>query len=292
MDETPVTYEQLIERFVAWAQDRPDIHAALVLGSRARNDHPADEWSDLDIVVIVADPTPYLASADWLANCGEVWVTFLEATAAGGGMERRALFAGGLDVDFAILPYAQVEEMTRLGLPPAVVEIFRRGVRVLLDRNGLITRDFTRLPPLTAPITSLTAAAFRETAHDFWYHAVWTAKKLRRGELWTAKTCCDGVMKGLLLKALEAHARAASGGQRDTWHDGRFLEEWADPRAVAALAATFADYDQASVWRALTATMALFRWLTQETAGLLGFPYPATADRRATELVEALSPGV
>lgn len=46
----PITfaYERLIEKLAAWVQTRLGVRAAMVLGSRARVDHPADEWSDLD----------------------------------------------------------------------------------------------------------------------------------------------------------------------------------------------------------------------------------------------------
>ena len=66
---------------------------------------------------------------------------------------------------------------------------------------------------------------------------------------------------------------------------GRFLEEWADERAVEQLRYAFAHYDEADVWRALVVTMDLFRWVALETAGRLGCPYPALGDERATELV-------
>jgi len=36
---------------------------------------------------------------------------------------------------------------------------------------------------------------FLDLINDFWYHTVWTAKKLRRGELWTAQGCSDSYMK-------------------------------------------------------------------------------------------------
>jgi aminoglycoside 6-adenylyltransferase len=103
---------------------------------------------------------------------------------------------------------------------------------------------------------------------DFWYHALWTARKLRRGEVFTAKACCDGRMKWILIRMLEWHA-----GDRDTWHDGRFLEEWADPRAITELCDAYARYDAADVERALFA-----RWIfvvAQEVADQLGLPYAA-----------------
>ena len=84
------------------------------------------------------------------------------------------------------------------------------------------------------PIPS-SEAEYLNIVNDFWFHTVWTAKHLRRGELWWAKSCCDGYLKNLLLRMLEFHARATKGPDFDTWMSGRFLETWADPRAVAAL---------------------------------------------------------
>ena len=43
MDKATPSMEQIEQRFAAWAQTQPDIRAAMVVGSRARTDHPADE---------------------------------------------------------------------------------------------------------------------------------------------------------------------------------------------------------------------------------------------------------
>jgi len=91
VNQTTPAYEPLIEKFVAWAQTRLDIRAVIVLGSRARDDRPADEWSDLDIVILVTDPKPYLTRTDWLKSIGNFWITFVEPTATGGGMERHVV---------------------------------------------------------------------------------------------------------------------------------------------------------------------------------------------------------
>ena len=39
-------YNQLLKKFTAWAQSRDDIRAVILVGSGARSDHPADQWSD------------------------------------------------------------------------------------------------------------------------------------------------------------------------------------------------------------------------------------------------------
>ena len=69
---------------------------------------------------------------------------------------------------------------------------------------------------------------------------------------------------------------------------GRFLEEWADARAVGSLPVVFAHYDEEDVWRALRATMELFRWLAVETADLLGYSYPSFGEERAATFVQRL----
>jgi hypothetical protein len=50
----------------------------------------------------------------------------------------------------------------------------------------------------------------------------------------------------------------------------------------------FAHYDAEDVWRALLATMGLFRWRAVETAERLGYPYLKLGDERATEFVKAI----
>ncbi len=284
MDLMTTAYKQLLDRFVAWAQTQPDIRAAIVLGSQARLDRPADQWSDLDLLVITTEPDRLLARTDWLEHLGTLYLTFLEPTAVGGMTERRALFEGGLDVDFTPAPVELARQFAAHGWPPEIVGVIRRGMRFVLDKDGLAASLSmpSGEPPAPQPPTQ---DKFLNLVNDFWYHAVWMAKKLRRGELWTAKLCCDSYMKRLLLTMIEWHASAASGWSADTWHNGRFLEQWADPRAIDGLRGAFARYDAADVRHALFASMDLFRWLATEAAERLGYPYPTSAEKQVTVLV-------
>jgi aminoglycoside 6-adenylyltransferase len=68
----------------------------------------------------------------------------------------------------------------------------------------------------------------------------------------------------------------------DTWHGGRFLEEWADPGALDGLHEAFAHYEEADTRCALLTTMDLFRRIGRETAVRLGCAYPEDADQRVT----------
>jgi aminoglycoside 6-adenylyltransferase len=286
--------EQLVERFVRWAQTCSDIRAAVIVGSRARIDHPADEWADLDIMVVTTDPESYISTSDWIENVGNPLITFVEPTSGGDDMERRVLFEGMLDVDFAIFPEEKTRRMQQLvqdRIPPEIAaqvsNVFGRGMRVLLDKDGVFAQLKTILPSIKAPPPRPpTQHEFFEVVNDFLYHAVFIAKHLQRGELWWTVTCLNCYMQMLLLRMMESHARATHGSNYDTWFRGRFLEEWARSQTLEGLRGAFAHYDEEDVKRALLAAMDLFRWLAMETAGKLGYTYPTKADEQITNWIK------
>lgn len=279
-------YDALIERIEVWAESTDDVIAAAVVGSRARVERPSDQWSDLDVVLFVTDPRPYLSLACWLDEFGRVLITFTESTAVGDAQERRVLFDGWLDVDFAVLPAELLEEWHEGAPPEDICAVLRRGIRVLVDKDGL-AEICAHLPP-PPPIRPPSQEAFVELQNDFWYHVVWSAKHLRRGELWWAKSAIDGHLKDRLRVMLEWHARAA--GKADTWMAGRFLESWADPRAIAQLGQAFGRYEASDLWRALQNTAELFAWLARETAERLALNKAAVTEGEIVNWLREITP--
>jgi aminoglycoside 6-adenylyltransferase len=280
-------YDLLIERFVKWADDCPDIRVALIVGSRARSDHPADEWADLDIIMVTIDPQLHLSSTDWLKNIGNPLLTFLEPTATGDELERRVLFGGMLNVDFSIIPKGKAEQVLRSEVSPEIANTFGRGVRVLVDKDN-IASELRKLVSTVkrAPSRLPTENEFVEVVNDFLYHAIFTAKHLRRGELWWTVTCLDCYMQRLMLRMTESHAKAVYGLNHETWFRGRFLEEWAKPSVLKRLQSSFAHYDKEDIKHALLATMSLFQEMVKETSGRLGFKYAAEVDMKIMEWIK------
>ena len=294
VDETVIVFDErllanvntrtdLLEAAIAdWAREREDVRAAIVVGSQARADLPADRWSDLDVGLFVDDPSVLADDETWITNFGRPLLTFLEPTAVGNRIERRVLYETGEDVDFPLLEASAWRE---LASAPEARAVLARGYRVLYDELGIgDPLGGEPLPPDPWPPDS---AAFCELASDFWYHALWAARKLRRGEVYTALGCLDGYLKARLVTLLEWHARAVDPSV-DTWHEGRFLERWADPGALAALERAYAHYDLRDVARALWETIDLFQSLEEETARRLGLATEldhADLRRRISEVV-------
>ncbi|HEU4963311.1 MAG TPA: aminoglycoside 6-adenylyltransferase [Bacilli bacterium] len=284
---TPFTYEELYTRFIAWASEQEAIRAAILIGSRARKHPPADEFSDADILIITHRPEQILHTTDWLDQIQPHWMTFLEQTADGDGMERRVMFEPGLDVDF--IPET-VERIKAFLEQPLVRSIIARGHRILLDKDGLLDGLEVSEEDIKAgqDVALPTAAEFHNFTHDYWYHTVWAVKRMLRGELWTAKQSIDSGLKWPIVRAMEWHAKATHGPDYDTWYKGRFLDKWADPRFYEQLQNAYAYFNEEDLFKALTATMNLFRTVTSELADLLDLPYPTVADQQATRLVQEL----
>jgi aminoglycoside 6-adenylyltransferase len=266
--------DTLTDRIIHWAKQQNDIRAVLLLGSRARDDHPADQWSDWDIVIICVDPEPYLADAKWLEAIAPVWLTFLDPTAVGNLVERRALFEGGVDADFIFVSSVLARQLGQEGFPEDVAGVVRRGVKVLLDKENF-TAPWLAIDAEESPAWQIPSEAqFNALVQDFLYHGVWVTKKLRRGEMWTAKWCLDGSMKDQMLTMIHWHTRATQTWRRNLWHQGRFLEEWADERVLEGLPTAFARYDPAEIPSALKQTLYLFHWLAEETARGWQYAFP------------------
>ena len=80
--------------------------------------------------------------------------------------------------------------------------------------------------------------------------------------------------------------RAVNGSDYDTWHSGRFLEEWTEEWIVKSLGHCFARYDKEDLKQALLSTMNLFRRLAVKAAESFQYGYPKEADKYAANWVK------
>ena len=279
------TAASMIETLAAWGLTRRDVRTVLLLGSQARNDHPADEFSDIDVVLTVDDPGTFLLGSDWLSELGDVIADVVEPTAIGGMSERRVLFASGQDVDFSVVP---TETMRLLGDFSDVVEVrqlFGRGNRVLKDDLG-VRAAVDAIPTPEPGGLTVSKADYHALSNGFWYQLICATKKWRRGELWVAMTACEGVLSKTLVDLVRWRTQLQH-PTREIWHGTRYLEEWTDSATLNALAATRTGYGVEEIGLSLRRLGALFRRLEAECRDLSGFA-AAVDDERVWQLFERL----
>jgi len=263
--------DETLARIGDWARVQDDVQAVILLGSQARTEHKADQWSDIDVVLIADDPDRYLGSSDWLEDLGSPLVTVVEPWALGGGLERRVLFRSGMDVDFAFVPTTIAPDLVAMTTDPSVQRLLGRGIRVLVDKTDFVKTALDGLTYSGPTVEPPSQVEFEHVSKDFWYHVILAAKKLRRGEVWVAKAMCDCHLKRRIVEMMAWGVQLTNPGV-DTWHEGRFLEEWADPKALEEFRFACAVYDADDVGRALRSTAQMFARLEAGCAVVLEFP--------------------
>lgn len=268
-------YAQIKANLMRIAQEDATLQAVIAIGSSTRTDVPADEFSDLDLIIATTRPEAWLCG-DMPGRLGDVRISFTEPT-LGGGVERRMLYAGSLDVDLIVFT---PEQLMRAILEGPAGWVMNRGYAVLHDAMGAAELIAQHITPAAA-FTPMGEAEFVNAVNDFFFHAVWADKKLRRGEIWTAKMCIDAYLKRLLLRVIElGHCST-----EDVWHDGRFLDRWAGEDTRHALAECFAHYDPLDMAQALRSTVRLFGREARRAAAAHGYAYPQGAEAYAAQLL-------
>ncbi|KAF6631781.1 aminoglycoside 6-adenylyltransferase [Paenibacillus sp. LX16] len=148
------------------------------------------------------------------------------------------LFDQGAEVDFLFRHASDLDHIIKNGRIP---EGFQRGVRMLLDKTGngnQIISQTTTIPD-TPPISE---GAYLQVVNMYCFASLYVAKQILRNDLWVAKQR-DTDCKQLLLQMIEWHAKAVHGSEYDTWHAGKFMNEWADQDVVTDLKKSFGEYD-------------------------------------------------
>lgn len=279
-----LTLKNIEERFVAWGTANPDIRLALVVGSQARTDHPADAWSDLDIILFAHHLERYRDQLDWITALAPVWVSLFSYTVAG-EPERLVLYDGGLQVDYVFNDAAAIPGIVQVLQSGQIPDTVYRGVRVLFDKDNAI-------PPLPAPgkppLPPLpTPQQFTQTWENFWFSAVHAAKQLRRGDLPYYKGAENG-LRQLLLPFLEWRTLAHPGKDADTWHKGRFIREWLAPHLYDSLSLTYTPLETAASWQGLLRLVELFSSVAHETAAAIPMEYPQQLEAELRGYIQSL----
>lgn len=272
-------YADITQRLCTCAAKDENIRAVIAIGSLARQQTPADEFSDLDLIIVTKEVQRWTLG-EYSMLLGEVSISFKEPT-LGGGTERRCIYEGGRDVDMIIFTPEQFRKALKNGEAGWVMN---RGYKLLYDTDGL-SELIPKYVTLGISPPEMTGEEFDNLVSDFYFHNIWASKKLRRGELWAAKMCIDAYLKVRLLRVIEQYQLCL--GETDVWHDGRFLDSWAERDVLGELEGCFAHYDADDCERALLATHRLFARLSRAVAKKKGFFYDKEAEKCAQSFIGA-----
>jgi len=289
-------HQKWIDQFLEWARPRNDIRAAMIFGSQAKKGGSlSDDWSDLDIAIFTSKPRLYTKNNSWMREISPMWAGLMDTNEVWNGVAAASGFSvyeGGVIVDPIIVPIAKAHLailcILLLNWRPSVWRqtdhpivnfcremsgFFRRGVIVLFDKDGLtqrLAKIAESIPQYASPPPS--SEKFRETADSFWVDPPRVVASLRQGKLvWAMRSFTP--MFGQIFNMAEWHTQAKHGWDNGQQYRPKMIEKWADPFIVESLSQVYPRYVVDDIWRALIASMNLYRRLTVETAALLAYDY-------------------
>jgi uncharacterized protein len=136
--------EQILERITAWALARPDILGLAVVGSWARG--TARPGSDIDLMLLAAEPQALRADDLWLAEIGwgEARVAAWRDEEYGAAWSRRVELHPPCEIEFTFgKPSWAAADPPDFG----TAEVVAKGCRVLLDKARLLQNLLAAVSP-------------------------------------------------------------------------------------------------------------------------------------------------
>lgn len=225
--------EATLDHLVNAAVPRRDVHGVILVGSHGRGS--ADEFSDIDVVILCDDPGHLVEDEDWWRSLGPVLMTYSDSY--GDDADRRLVLEDGSDIELIFEPMSWFES-------DHAARTLSFGYRILYGPDA----------PQIAVAPRRSPPDLEATVSRFWYRAWWSARKLHRGEIVMAARMINGTLHTLLLDVLAEANESRSPGHVDR----RRVDTWLDESTRARLSACAAGYDASSVREAIRSTTALF----------------------------------
>ena len=236
-----------IETITQLLQADEEVRALIVFGSAARSAGTRDVYSDVDLLLVVAENalTRFFPATDWLGALGNVF-TYEQSSGLGRGVTR-VCFNDFRRVDFVIATEAAFARDDDWPLSA--------GWRVLFSRTSLVDNGLERMfrPPTPSNFSSNDLASM---ANHFWFKATLALSKVMHDDVLIAlhlaldlvRDCC--VLGMLLRDRAEGTTHHRTGGQGND--------------VVARLAAANQPYNASGILNSIAASAAAFDTLALE----------------------------
>ena len=261
-------YKCILEKVRKMAEKSSGIDAAFIIGSQVRRTETADEYSDLDFVVIINAPETYIEKQEWVSETGEPLCVFIDQEPGFATRDIRVLFKNFLEADFVFLEYKQLEtEWVR----QFAASMLSPGYETVIDKKNIIS---LLEPYMNQDVQILSDTQLLNEINDFFFHCNWIKKKIGRGALFTAHSCLNTYMKKKLVTIIESYEKEERGKEYNTWFEGRFIEKWASPEIIEKLKTCFSGYSNDEILKALKNCIYLYKDLAEKLCIKRGIDFP------------------
>ncbi len=257
------TYTTLQNNLITWANQQEDIYALILIGSRTSTTQPNDEFSDFDVILYTPNDKKYANQEQWLKELGPFWFSHLDHTHLG-EPEQFAMYEGALKLDVLLTHIEEHASLQSCFDDSPHHMVLSQGFKVLLDKTD--SKGNVHLPHLPVPKMVPNQIGFKNELSETLFAAIKVAQFIKRGEdeQFRANSILNGSLRRRLLIMLEWDAMARS--TADTWYEGRFINQWADPYTRQYLPQIFGAYQLKELKLALQTFIQVYLRLASKVA--------------------------
>jgi aminoglycoside 6-adenylyltransferase len=273
----------MIDAIQQWCAGRPEVTAAILMGSRARRGAVLDDLSDWDVVLVLNDPDA-LQDEQWFAEFGDVLVSLPTVRVELGQVVRSrwVQYTDGSRIDFSLFSADILRVISYLPeLPPWI----DAGYQVLYDPGNVtgsmvppFGRGYAGRPP--------TSEQVQADIEEFWWEALVVSKELLRGEPLAASYCAESVMRhGLLRRMLEWMAGVVTGWSQPGGPYGRGVTQVLPVNLVERAQSRILSWEGEAGWAELDRMATLFAEVARSVCANIGAAYPDEIEHGARAMI-------
>ena len=136
MNITP-SIQPFIDQVIQWASEQSAILAVALVGSYARGAGTPE--SDVDLVLLTAQPEYYIHNTDWTGRFGAI--ERIQVENYGRVTSVRVWYQNDLEVEFGLA----LPDWAALPLDAGTQRVMLDGIKILFERQPLLTRALAAL---------------------------------------------------------------------------------------------------------------------------------------------------
>lgn len=238
-----------------------------------------DQWSDLDLALIIQDDalTSFEANwQDWAAQFGDLLLAYISFAG-----HPWAVYETGtipLRVDFSFRAASTIADLNELPLSPAD----SRQMILYNDTGEALTSMVEQLVGKSLAPTD-EQATFTQASGDFWYMLLRCHSRLQRGRFWSARNDFHALVLNNLMALLRIEAGTTGHWQASNPADG--IEEEIGEERLARLKECIPDRDERDLQRAIHLTAEFGAEVCTQICLSNGWKWPKTLAEQTRELL-------
>lgn len=271
--------DQKLKQIKEWIASNEDIRAALLTSSLVNPLAPVDDYSDLDIELVIENLGRYTGDSSWISLFGSPMIHYEEGPEAFDGKHSMIMvqYMDGVKVDFKLYSISQFQQETQAEVLP---EDWDTGYEILMDKDNL-TND---IAPPTYGIRIIKRPSqdqFNKLVHDFYWDMSYLPKCLARGDIFYLKFMMEHIIRvEYFIPMLEWFIASKHNWEITTNKYGRLFPKYLSQQEWTDVLQTFAADSMEENYKAARKMLELFHGYAATVATDLDFTYESSKFER------------